>query len=104
MSAGGEFREVCTKVFACDLSAFDALAVLRSEALPHSHLTLQPSPLEVWSSGLQQSSCTPRCLSDLLDMSTEPRKRARAVLSSIPRCGFIFCTAPCYFRNVPNAW
>lgn len=79
-------RDICSKVFACDLGGFDALAMLRSEVLPHSHLALRPSPLELWSCGLQEGSCAPQCMSDVLDMNTEPSKRSRAVLSSIPRC------------------
>lgn len=78
-------RDICAKVFACDLGGFDALAMLRSEALPHIHLTLQPSPLELWSCSPQEDSCAPQCMSDVLDMNTKPSKRSRAMLSSIPR-------------------
>lgn len=79
-------RGICAKVFACDLGAFDAMAMLRSEALPHSHLTLRPSSLEVWSRSLQEGGCTAQRISEVLNMGTESGKRCRAVLSSFPRC------------------
>lgn len=72
------------KVFGCDLRAYDALVVLKDEALPRAGQQLQPSALQVWIGTAEAETAQP--CSDLGLEADESSKRSRAIVSHIPRC------------------
>ena len=71
-------------VFLCDLSAFDALILLRPESLPSARQALHPSAIQMWASSTTSTLDT---VSSALRHEVKPSSTSRAILSHIPKCG-----------------
>ena len=69
--------------FLANFAAFDALVLLREESLPQLALALSPSALERWAEELPAAAST--AITDVLDEEVPQSKRARAIVSHIPR-------------------
>lgn len=83
-----QLRSTCSEAwqeaFLADLAAFDALVLLREESLPQMAMAFSPSALERWGDALPASAST--AVTEALDEEMPQSKRARAVVSHIPRC------------------
>lgn len=75
-------RDGYLQVFGCDLRAYDALVVLKDEALPRALKRLQPSALQLWI-GTDEAEAAQPCSNEGLDATAS--KRSRAIVSHIPR-------------------